>query len=550
MAGDARKQRRDQTAADAKRMTKSYMRKNQYDYRNGGWYNRDGVLVARSATEDGRIVPVKSTGDLSPAGSSRGEGDNNRNQRTGGLPRASYSGAPQPQEQTVTPTTDTPDTPDTSKGGQFTGEDLAKAVALSTDVASLTTGAPLNDVEMEKILGNRISGGSGVGGGDDFERGRDLAEVIIDALPPELHNADVANALDFRPYLEALDGKKIVFRSRVIGPFLPDITKAKTVHTAKWVKLENERLAGDAIVAGGGVNAPAQTGFETGTAGVTPGAPASGITLDANGNPVLPSSAPSNAVTFPIEGLRAAVQSGTMTLEQLATAESNYQLDNPDSNQFFPTDVGKPTTPMPGVPAASTDTISALDALKYLYDLSPSEVHNMQLKMAAAGYFDKLNNGGTFTDGDPTDPNTQAAWNMLLKDSITTKRSVPAVLGDGLRTYRDQTRKARLAQLQQIDPSYSMSVANDYAQSVVGHDLTPDELASLNVHLHSLVSARAGYVAGAADNNTRAGALANTPTGTTDKDIQAGLDANPQFKSEQRHANDLSLEYKLRQLMH
>lgn len=454
----------------------------------------------------------------------------------------------------VVPTTDPAgpgDTPDAtpSKGGQFTGADLAKAVALAPELSKLSGGTAINDVEMEKILAERISGGPGVGGGDDFERGRDLAEVIIDALPPSLHNAEVATALDFRPYLEALNGKKIVFRSKV--SLLPDITKAKTVHTDKWVKLENERLAGDAIVAGGGAATPPPTGFETGKAGVTPQVPgassASGITVDAQGNIVLPSSTTQDAVRFPIEGLRAAVQSGTMDLQQLAQAES-ANLDS-GSTQYFPVDVGKPTAPMPGVPASSTDTIGALDALKYLYDLSPTEVHNMQLKMAAAGYFDKLDNGGSYIDGDPTDKNTQAAWNMLLRDSITTKRSVPAVLGDGLRNYRDQVRKTRMAQLTQVDPSYTMSLANDYAQSVIGKDLTPDQIASLGQHLHALVSQRAGYVAGAAD-NTNAGALANTSTGTTDKDIQGGLDANPQFKGEQRHQNDLALEYKLRQLMH
>lgn len=535
--------RKKRDAERARRNAALGVQNDGWHFEHGVWYDRNqgDKIVGYAQSEDSEITPRPNM----PVPNARRD----QPKRRINDPRSDFGGAPQPQESDIPLDAAAKSNSD----GQFTGEDLAAAVELAPDLTKLSGGTAINDVEMENILATRISGKQEphwtVSKTDDWDRARDLAEVIIDALPPELHNAEVAAALDFRPYLQELDGKKIVFRSDVAGP-LPDITKVKTASAGKFLIAENERLAGDAIVAGGGTTAPAPTGFETGTAGVTPGAPTSGITLDANGNPVLPTGAPQNAVTFPIDGLRAAVQSGTMDLEQLAVTESNYQLDNPDSRQFFPVDVGKPTTPMPGVPAASTDTISALDALKYLYDLTPAEVHNMQLKMAAAGYFDKLNNGGAYIDGDATDSNTQAAWNLLLKDSIVTKRSVPAVLGGGLRNYREQTRKSRLAQLQDIDPTYSMSVANDYAQSVIGHDLTPAELASLDNHLHALVSQRAGFVAGAADNNTRAGALANTPTGTTDKDIQGGLDSNPAFKGEQRHANDLSLEYKLRQLMH
>lgn len=456
---------------------------------------------------------------------------------------------------------DTPSPPNTKSlaemsGDQsqphFTGDDLAKIVKPTKDLKVVAgKDKVIDDYAAQALISQRLGG--------DFNQEQstsagDISEIIVDALPPELRTATVMQSIDLRPYLVAIEGKKITHRLNTAW-YLPDATGTIIASTKAFLDAAEQRAVEDAVVAGAATGTPVTTKYDPAKAGVVPTATATpvvdpvtgqvttpGVTVNPDGSYSFGTLGSAGATSpFTIDDLRQMVQGDHWTLKELAANE-----DQSPTGQFS-IELGTPSQ-LPGGGAGKA--VSTNDALSYLRtQLTPQEIHNMQLKLASAGYFDKLTNGGNYIDG-VVDDNTQAAWKLLLTDSVIQNRPAPVILGEGLRNYRDQIRKSRLGQLQQIDPSYTMSAANDYAQSVIGRDLTPDQIASLNQHLHGLVSARAGYVAGAPDNNARAGALANTPTGTTDKDIQAGLDANPQFKSEQRHQNDLALEYKLRQLMH
>lgn len=414
-----------------------------------------------------------------------------------------------------TPTTTPPaPAPGTGKKGRFTGEDLAKIVKPSDDLTKLG-GVPLNDVDLEALLADRISGKIDNRGvilniiqGDDWERARDLAEAIVDALPPELHTDEVGKALDFRPYLLALDGKKITFRSDVAGPF-PNIVKTKTVSVKKFMERAETIATEDALVTGANTGMPVSREFDPAQAGVTPGAAAAPMFDPVTGMVTFPSltdaAAPGQA-GFPESDIRFLAEAGLYDIELAAEREVKEQANAPGS--YFPVDLGIPSTEGTGkATGMQNQKISAVDALRYpLTNMNQKQVHSLQLKLASAGYFDKLDNGGAYFDG-VADENTLSAWKLLLTDSIRQNRSTPAILGEGSRTYRQQAREARLKQLGEIDGSYTRAIANDFGQSVLGRNLQGDEIEELTVYLKSLRSKRAGFVAGDSGPGNAAGPL-------------------------------------------
>jgi hypothetical protein len=452
-------------------------------------------------------------------------------------------------------------TPDKGNG-QFTGADLAEIVKPGADLTKLG-GTPLKDWELEALLASRIAGGPEpgftIGGTDDWERARDIAEVIVDALPPELHTDAVANGLDYRPYLVALDGKKIIFRSDVAGPF-PDIKKTKTISTKGFQAAAETKAQEDAVVAGAGGQTPVSTKYDPAQAGIVPTATAApvvdpttgqvstpGVTIGPNGEISFGTSAGGSAAASPftLADLRQMVQGDHWTLEQLAQNE-----DQAPGGQF-PIDIGLPgTTRETGGPAIThtltEPTLSTNDALSYLRtSLTPQEIHSMQLKLASAGYFDKLGNGGGYIDG-VVDDSTQAAWKLLLTDSVIQNRSAPTILGEGLKNYREQVRKSRLGQLSAMDPSYSRLIGNDYAQSVIGRNLDTQEMVGLNNYLQGLRNTRAGYVAGT---DNPAGPLVGDETGQgySSRDVQTYL--STRTDEEQRIQNMQAYRFQLSKAM-
>lgn len=502
-----------------------------WDFRRGVWYNADGKVMGYAASEDSEIS--KSPGmappnaNTDPRRTSRGK-PREMPHEIPQFPKAGYR-----RDGTVPPDqADNPPSPDT---GQFNGEDLAKVVKPSGDLSQLG-GQKLDDKAAQQIIMQRLEAFEqtmkwdiSIGEqGTVADRG-DLAEIIIDALPADLRTDNVAANLDLRPYLKALDGKPILHREAT--PFyLPDATATWKAHTKPYLDAAETRATEDAVVAGASGGTPVSTKYDPTKAGVVPTATAApvvdpttgqvstpGVTVGPNGE-ISFGTPGAVASPFTIDDLRQMVQGDHWTLQELAANE-----DQSPTGQF-PIDVGTQQGPRGG--AVHGVPVSTNDALSYLRtQLTPQQIHDMQLKLASAGYFDKLDNGGTYIDG-VVDDNTQQAWKMLLTDSVIQNRPAPVILGEGLRNYRDQVRTSRLQQLSKLDPSYTRAVANDYAQSTIGRDLTPDEAAQVHGFLTKLVSQRAGYVAGAGDN--QAGQLQGD-FGVTKADTQAALDANPAF---------------------
>jgi hypothetical protein len=208
---------------------------------------------------------------------------------------------------------------------------------------------------------------------------------------------------------------------------------------------------------------------------------------------------------------------------------------------------GRPGADRRNDTAIRKKSLNSMQMLEYMQSLPPSEVANLQEKMANAGYYDQIGNGN-YLPGDPLDDNTVRAFQTLMLEVGQTGQSMPVVLGKKLAEYRMGVRNQRMSQLEASDPNKIRSMANDYAQTVIGRDLTPDMEASLEQHLKSLVRDRAGYVAGST-RNSGDGPLPSEGPGFTEQDVKDTLDSRPSFKEDQRAMNTRALNFKLRNLM-
>ena len=157
-----------------------------------------------------------------------------------------------------------------------------------------------------------------------------------------------------------------------------------------------------------------------------------------------------------------------------------------------------------------------------LTTMTPKEITNLQRKMAAAGYFDRTTSGSTWVEGEWNDPATTEAWRLLVTDAVVENKSVPTMLSERNRDYRDKIGQARLKNLVQTDPNYEAQIANEWARQRVGRDLTQEELAGLHQHLEELKVGRSRYLAGS-ENGSVDGPLPNA-MGFTQSDINLNVD--------------------------
>jgi len=420
-------------------------------------------------------------------------------------------------------------------------------------------------------------GDSNVFGQHGSRANRDIARIIVAALPEDIRTTTVLASMDVRPYLAALNGKEITGErldeswTNLFGELGAKKDRKYKVNTQVFIDAETERIkaaigvedatlnaADKTAAAQADPNAPDPTEYNAGQVGVVPtpksvapsegqGAAATAAAtgaIDTNGDGVPDAFDPTLIAQglntkMPIEDMRTAVQLGYADLDALARQEEVYQKgDFP--GQYFPVQVDY-TKPK----QSKTDgTVSADQAALYLTTLTPNQVISMQAKLAGAGYFDRLGNDGHHIKGDAYDENTVAAWKLLLEDTVKQKKPMPAVLGSQLRTYREKVREERLRNLSELDPSYSMALANEFGQSKLGRNLTTEELMSLNHHLESLRTARAGHLAGSGDN---AQPLGDSQQGFGGSDVETYLGVKTE--REQRIDNAQSLRFQLSKAM-
>lgn len=172
---------------------------------------------------------------------------------------------------------------------------------------------------------------------------------------------------------------------------------------------------------------------------------------------------------------------------------------------YFPVAIepGKPRGPRGG--ATAYDTVNITDAVDWLRRLTPKEISEVQRNLARAGYFEQSAlQGQVYMDGEPDDV-TDAAWRRLIADSVSTNRPAMQVLSQKALVYREQLREANMRQMAAIDPNLLSLDANSVGQSMLGRNMTWQETRALQSQLEELRTQRAGWVAGADDNETATG---------------------------------------------
>jgi len=348
-----------------------------------------------------------------------------------------------------------------------------------------------------------------------------MYEAMYEALPEEMRTKEVMTNIDIRPYLDAVNGKDIYVGGT------GNLQMRQPVDVSFELEALNKQLrdAFDASLPTSMSPGQRQTEldklltYEPGVAGVDPRnsqagqSVMSGAGISGDFDPTAATGGTANL--FPVDEMRAMVQAGNMTIEGVGQDEQDAGM-----GAMLPIDVhsrggGEGRTGYP----SPTKSMSATEAMSFLATLKPSELTNLQKRMAAAGYYDRIG-AGTYIEGEFSDANTLAAWKQVLTDAVAKNRSVPQLIEDGMAGYREQVRSARLKDLQQMDPNFARFAANDYARSVIGRDLTSEEEVGLRGYLAGLRRERAGYIGGTSNFGVD-GPLANGDQGYTESDVYA-----------------------------
>lgn len=439
---------------------------------------------------------------------------------------------------------------------EFGAGDLAAAVRLDPSfLTQFQNGVTLSEKDGIKAIRNRMgdsirleqwsldddkytknSTTTGQDGDGDF-----VAQFIFKALPESLRSAEALAALDLRPYLTQLIGKPLLRVRHTDGYEV----KEKIVFDFQRNATQLDKTIGDTIRSGlpstmtedqKNVYVQQAIKFDATRAGMNPAINPTVAEGKAKGgfDATKVNTVADIQASFPIDELRAMVATGQMKYEDLIQQENAAKdqlgggyfpisVDGPDATQHVRT--SSPTSPTPGTdtnPLRPGRTVGAMEALNMLTTMTPKEITNLQRKMAAAGYFDRTTSGSTWVEGEWNDPATTEAWRLLVTDAVVENKSVPTMLSERNRDYRDKIGQARLKNLVQTDPNYEAQIANEWARQRVGRDLTQEELAGLHQHLEELKVGRSRYLAGS-ENGSVDGPLPNA-MGFTQSDINLNVD--------------------------
>src|SRR4029079_16091973 len=75
-------------------------------------------------------------------------------------------------------------------------------------------------------------------------------------------------------------------------------------------------------------------------------------------------------------------------------------------------------------------SLTAQEALGYLQSMPPDKIKDMQTKLANAGYYDGIDNGGKHLGGDPHDQNTLTAMRNMLPEAYQSKKPISTLIGE------------------------------------------------------------------------------------------------------------------------
>lgn len=420
------------------------------------------------------------------------------------------------------------------KDGQYLGEDLRRDVRVSPSLRKLTAGRKLNDEEAEALLVQTLTAGKNItaeaGLQDADTVARNIAELIIDSLDDDLITESFLSSLDLRPYLEALNGKNIIYRDK--KRLAPDVKGVDTVDTSAFLEAEQERIRNQLSENQKGLDMSPEERerriasaleYDPSTAGMMPGTGGDAASqyvrgedeglVDENGDFIGEEGQSIGPAMFPVAEMRALLQTeGVAGLEYLVDQEAEYGAQL--GGGFFPVETTESRVQWSDQGSSRGRTIkaealSAAQARNMLSSMTPAEVADIQHKLAAAGYFDRIQleqgQSITFEEGFAYDEATRAAWDLMLTESIQTNTPIPTLIGQRAKSYRDTVRKERMAGLTPGDARMTKMLADDWAMSTIGRKLYQEEATELHRKMMELTRKRSTFVAGALDNETDTG---------------------------------------------
>jgi len=476
----------------------------------------------------------------------------------------------------------------------FTSKDLSELVTFdSTVFTKVSEAEKLSFRDAETILADRIrklsdqskaSPTQALGG--NVSVGQITANLILNTIPEEFRSKNTLEQLDLRPYFDALSQQGTV-RAKAHAYNDPSLTNGNwfgmddssneivdlSAAGAAYLQAEQDRIVADFTEAQNAAQVPGTpaekeaklrgaANFDASRAGVSPTSDGGTQQAVVQGqdafDPKTIAQQRAAFAPFEIDDMRQMVAIDQYGLEELLAREEQQAEAN--GGGYFPVEVEMGTVRPLEVsggqvraPSLAKPRMSVAQAMDYLRTLSPSEVKDMQKKLAAAGYYDRvvqnaeggMANAVPIEEGYAFDPATQAAWRALLTDSVRENRPAWKLLAENSKTYRETRRQKQLSGLAGLDEDMAGAAANDYARSTIGRTLTNQERMQLNDYLLRLREDRAGYVVGA-DDNTADQNLPNEQ-GWTEDDIEARLTDEFGFESKTAIADERS--YTRRKIM-
>jgi hypothetical protein len=393
----------------------------------------------------------------------------------------------------------------------WTGEEFASRIAL--DPALLALAKPEWDAQTEtttvkelrakaarEIVRQSIRTTFGDQVALDDVQIKELARLIVEALPKEAMNGAIVQALDVRPYIQLVASEPNRYMSEEFKKD-PPATPAGRVNYPRtfeplaeaWQQVQEQeyRTTGNAYK-------------QTNTAGVSPAtATAQQATAELQGAEADPFNVGSQTVD--LGGLESMVRTGKLDINDPNVETATFTMGNvPGVGSLGPGGGGR-----------SIGRTTVGGALDWMFSLDEREVATMQSLLANAGYMTDMRYDAegdrwimrdlSYEDGYANDPVTRQAWQMAISDAFSQGNGKS--MRDWLQTktvefkQREDALRTRLTEERVGSFNQALgdvrAVADRLAIETVGRRLNPEEFVQVRQYLRSLQSGRADDAAGA-----------------------------------------------------
>lgn len=328
---------------------------------------------------------------------------------------------------------------------------------------------------------------------------KELARLIVEALPKEAMNGAIVQALDVRPYIQLVASEPDRYMSE---DFKKDpATRAAGVNYPRtfkplaeaWQQLQEQeyRTTGNAYK-------------QTSTAGVSPAAAtAQQATAELQGADADPFNV--GVQTVDLGGLESMVRTGKLDINDPNVETATFTMGNvPGVGSLGPGGGGR-----------SIGRTTVGGALDWMFGLDEREVATMQALLANAGYMTDMRYDAegdrwimrdlSYEEGYANDAVTRQAWQMAISDAFSqgSGKSMREWLQTKTIEFKQREDALRTRLTEERVGSFNQAlgdvraVADRLAIETVGRRLEPQEFVQVRQYLRSLQSGRADDAADA-----------------------------------------------------